>query len=62
MQGLIPEYENCVQCLTKNADINEPDYLDLDEIIKSLIIEEKRRNEKNIIQRYNEEDKVFYSK
>ncbi|CAF0854115.1 unnamed protein product [Brachionus calyciflorus] len=50
MQGLIREYEIFVQCLTINADINDPDDIDLDEIINSFIIEEKRRIEKNSLQ------------
>ncbi|CAF1077662.1 unnamed protein product, partial [Brachionus calyciflorus] len=62
MQGLISEYDNFVQCLTVNTDINDPNDLDLDEIINALIIEEKRRYEKNELSKSNNGDRAFHSK
>ena len=62
MQGLVSAYDNFVQCLTINVDINDPDNIDLDEIINSLIIEEKRREEKNLDKNDNQNDKAFHLK
>ncbi|CAF0879208.1 unnamed protein product [Brachionus calyciflorus] len=62
MQGLVFAYDNFVQCLTINVDINDPGDIDLDEIINSLIIEEKRREEKNLDKNDNQDDKAFHLK
>ena len=38
LQGLQSSYDNFVKCSTINCDINDADDLDLEEIIKSLVI------------------------
>ena len=42
LQGLLPSYENFVQCLTVNKSLQD---IDLDDIVAALVSEEKRRSE-----------------
>ena len=59
LQGLHPAYENFVQCLTVNKDLT--DDLDLEDIIQTLMIEEKRRKSKKE-EKQVENEHVFHSK
>ncbi|CAF0991556.1 unnamed protein product [Brachionus calyciflorus] len=43
MQELVSAYDNFVQCLTINVDINDPDNIDLDEIINSKTFKKKKQ-------------------
>ena len=42
LQGILPSYENCVQCLTVNKSLQD---IDLDNTVAALVSEEKRRSE-----------------
>ncbi len=58
IQGIKPEFETFVQCLTVNKTTTE---LNLENTITSLIREEKRRNE-STNQSDFKEDQMFFSK
>ena len=59
LSGLLPAYENFVQCLTINLKTAK-----LEDVKSSLINEEKRRQEKKIDKKNisSENEQIFYIK
>ena len=59
LSGLLPAYENCVQCITVNLKTAK-----LEDVKRNLVNEEKRRQEKRIDRKTisNENEQTFHSK
>ena len=59
LQGLLPSYENFVQCLTVNKSLQD---IDLDDIVAALVSEEKRRSELKTSDKKGQDEQIFHTK